>query len=109
MGPPPSLGDKLERCPNLNSAHTQTNLLAHQQNVDSRSLGAQSGDSSAFVFRENALSDSFLSNHPVSHKARPILPHKPDLRLHPEKADMMATATNGVTATASRLKQCVTP
>jgi hypothetical protein len=70
-----SLADKMERCPNLNSAHTQTNLLAHQQNVDSRALGAQSGDSSAFVFRcENAPSDSFLPNHPVSHKARTLKP-----------------------------------
>jgi hypothetical protein len=75
MGCLPSLAAKLERCPNLNSAHTQTNLLAHQQNVDSRSLGAQSGDSSAFMFRcENALFDSFLSNHPVSHKARTLKP-----------------------------------
>jgi hypothetical protein len=65
----------MKRCPNLNSAHTQTNLLAHQQNVDRRSLGAQSGDSSAFVFRcENALSDSFLPNHPVSHKERTLKP-----------------------------------
>jgi len=64
---------KMKRCPNLNSAHTQTNLLAHQQNVDRRSLGAQSGDSSAFVFRcANALSDSFLSNHPVSHRQENI-------------------------------------
>ena len=42
-----------------------------QQNVDSLSPGAQCGGRSAFGFR---LSGCFLSNHPVSHKARTLNP-----------------------------------
>ena len=42
-------------------------LVPCQQNVDSRSPPAQCAGTSPVVFR---LSDSFLSNHPVSHKAK---------------------------------------
>src|ERR1700730_9211568 len=65
------VSDKPERCPNLNSAHTnQKTFSPPQQRFDSPSAAVQCGDSSAFVFRsESRPSGCFLSNHPVSHKA----------------------------------------
>src|SRR3984893_11318898 len=65
------VSDKPERCPNLNSAHTnQKTFSPPQQRFDSPSAAVQCGDSSEFVFRsESRPSGCFLSNHPVSHKA----------------------------------------
>jgi hypothetical protein len=57
------VSDKPERCPNLNSAHTnQKPFRPPQQRFDSPSAAVQCGDSSAFVFRsESRFSGCFIS------------------------------------------------